>query len=602
MSLENVTLHLVDSIDEAFAFKRWVGERRPTIGDLNVLGADSETTGLNQRTDIMRMVQIGDGETGWAIPWEEWGGVAREILTQWEGHLVFHNAPFDRAFLERLKIHIPTNRILDTRPMFHILEPTYSTALKNLAARYVDPRAKAMQDDLDTAISKKGGWTWGTVPVHFGPYWQYAALDPVLTYRLLEEAWPRIHADGSMAAYELESAVQWVIQRMAQNGAHVDREFAREKMFAFREYCDTVQRWVQDNYGVSAGSDVAIIEVLQREGIEFTKHTKSGARLSLDAEVLELIDHPLALAVLQRRRLQKITSTYLEHIVSEADIEDLLHPDINPLGARTSRMSMSNPNLQNLPRASENNIPAKTVRDCYTTRYGSDGTMIFCDFDQIEMRGLAHMSQDAGMIRAFLDEGDFFVNLAIQVFRDATITKKDPRRQVTKNVGYGKIYGAGIPKLALTAGISKEQMAPVVHAFDASFPGVRAFQNRVQRTALERKSSEGVGYVRSPLTKRRHTSDDGKEYALVNYLVQGLAAEMFKMKILELDAAGMSEFMILPVHDEIILDVPNTELSGVIDALRKVMNDDQLLSVPVTAGIAVGERWGSKRELEIDDS
>jgi DNA polymerase I len=596
VSLDDVTLHLVDSIDEAFAFKRWVGERRPTVGDMSVIGVDTETTGLSQLNDQLRLVQVGDGQTGWAIPWAEWGGVAREILTQWEGHFVFHNAPFDRAFLERLNVKIPTGRVLDTRPMFHVLEPTYSTALKNLASRYVDPRAKAMQDDLDDAIGKKGGWTWGTVPIRFAKYWQYGALDPVLTYRLLEEAWPRLHADGSMPAYELESSVQWVIQRMSHRGAHVDRRFAHIKHGEFVDYCAQVQEWCLHTYGISAGSDIALIEVLQREGVEFTKYTKSGTRLSLDAEVLESIDHPLAQAVLQRRRLQKIASTYLAHIVNEADADDLMHPDINPLGARTSRMSMANPNLQNLPRASETNTAAKTVRDCYTTRYDDNGTMVFCDFDQIEMRGLAHMSGDQGLRDAFLSPGDFFVNLARRVYRDDTIEKKHPLRQRVKNVGYAKIYGAGTRKMAITAGIPEEEMAISVHAFDAEFPGVRLFQNRVQRVALERKAAEGMGYVRSPLTQRRHPSDSGKEYALVNYLVQGLAAEMFKMKILELDAAGLGEFMVLPVHDEIILDVRNESLPEVIDTLQKVMNDDKLLSVPITAGIATGARWGSKQD------
>jgi DNA polymerase-1 len=228
--------------------------------------------------------------------------------------------------------------------------------------------------------------------------------------------------------------------------------------------------------------------------------------------------------------------------------------------------------------------------------------MVFCDFDQIEMRGLAHMSQDEGLRNAFISPDDFFIVLARSVFNDPSISsKKDPRRQVVKNVGYGKIYGAGIAKLALTARISEEQAAAAMHAFDASFPGVRAFQNRVQRTALERKKAEGVGYVRSPLTHRRHPSDDGKEYALVNYLVQGLAAEMFKMKLIELSNAGLDKFMILPVHDEVIIDVPRDDIPDVIATLKDVMNDDKLLSIPLTAGIAVGERWGSKTDW-VDES
>jgi DNA polymerase-1 len=207
------------------------------------------------------------------------------------------------------------------------------------------------------------------------------------------------------------------------------------------------------------------------------------------------------------------------------------------------------------------------------------------------------MSQDQGLRDAFLSPNDFFIELARSVFNDPSISsKKDPRRQVVKNVGYGKIYGAGIAKLALTARISEEQAAAAMHAFDASFPGVRSFQNRVQRTALERKAAEGTGYVRSPLTQRRHPSDDGKEYALVNYLVQGLAAEMFKMKLVELSNAGLDQFMILPVHDEVIMDVPKDNLPSVIEILKEVMNDESLLSVPITAGIATGERWGAKTD------
>lgn len=593
MSLDAVRLHLVDSVEEAGKLMTWLGERRPN----NIIGVDIESEGLNKFKDRIRLVQIGDENDGWAIPWEDWGGVVREVVRKYEGWYVGHNfVSFDWTFLDRVGVRIPPDRLHDSRPLAHILDPTFSTALKNLASKFVDPRAKAMQDDLDEAIGAKGGWTWATVPIDFAKYWQYGALDPVITIRLWNELKSRVDVDGSWRAYEVELGASWVTRRMEINGAHVDRVYAAEYLTKYLKYCEEVAQWVKSKYGISPGSNQAIIDVLKAEGFDFVKRTKSGAD-ALDADVLASIDHPLASAVLSRRKLQKVASTYLSHIVGDADENDLMHPSINPLGARTSRMSMSGPNLQNLPRASESNPAATTVRNCYTTRYGDDGRMVFCDFDQIEMRGLAHMSQDKGLREAFIAPDDFFIVLARSVFNDPSIeSKKDPRRQVVKNVGYGKIYGAGIAKLAATARISEEQAAAAMHAFDASFPGVRAFQNRVQRTALERKASDGVGYVRSPLTYRRHPSDSGKEYALVNYLVQGLAAEMFKMKLVELSNAGLEQYMILPVHDEIIMDVPKNDLPDVITTLKDVMNDDKLLSVPVTAGIATGARWGAKVE------
>jgi len=591
MSLDNVKLRLVDSVDEAFALMEWLGQTRWE----DTIGIDIESSGLDKWNDRVRLVQIGDADNGWAIPWEDWGGVVREVVRKYKGWYVGHNfVSFDWTFLDRVGVSIPRDRLHDTRPIAHILDPTYSTALKNLAAKHVDPRAKAMQDTLDESIGSKGGWTWATVPIEYQPYWTYGALDPVITLRLYQYLKEQLERDGSQRAYEVELGAAWVVRQMEINGAHVDRAYAAEYLTKYEQYCKEVAQWVQEKYSVSPGSNQAIIDVLKAEGFDFVKRTKSGAD-ALDADVLASIDHPLAAAVLSRRKLQKVGSTYLSHIVGDADANDLMHPSINPLGARTSRMSMSGPNLQNLPRASEKNSAATTVRNCYTTRYGDDGRMVFCDFDQIEMRGLAHMSQDLGLRAAFLAPDDFFIVLARSVFNDPSIeSKKDPRRQVVKNVGYGKIYGAGIAKLALTARISEEQAAAAMHAFDASFPGVRAFQNRVQRVALERKATEGVGYVRSPLTNRRHPSDSGKEYALVNYLVQGLAAEMFKMKLVELSNAGLEKFMILPVHDEVIMDVPNENLSDVLTTLKDVMNDDKLLSVPITAGIATGDRWGAK--------
>lgn len=591
MTLDAVKLHLIDSVDEASKLMTWLGERRPD----DIIGIDIESTGLDKFRDRTRLVQIGDENTGWAIPWEDWGGVVREVVRKYTGWYVGHNfVSFDWTFLEREGVVVPRDRLHDSRPLAHIVDPTFSTALKNLAARHVDSRAKVMQDELDDAIGAKGGWTWATVPIDFAKYWQYGALDPVITIRLWNELKKKVDEEDAWRAYEVELGAAWVTRQMEINGAHVNRAYAAEYLTKYTHYCEEVAQWVKAKYGIGAGSNQAIIDVLKQEGFDFVKRTKSGAD-ALDADVLSSIDHPLANAVLSRRKLQKVASTYLSHIVGDADEDDLMHPSINPLGARTSRMSMSGPNLQNLPRASEKNPAATTVRNCYTTRYGDDGRMVFTDFSQIEMRGLAHMSQDQGMKAAFLKtDEDFFVNLARDVFCDDTINKKDPRRQVVKNVGYGKIYGAGIAKLALTARISEEQAAAAMHAFDASFPGVRAFQNRVQRVALERKASEGVGYVRSPLTNRRHPSDSGKEYALVNYLVQGLAAEMFKMKLVELDNAGLSKYMILPVHDEVIMDVPNEDLHEVVSTVQSIMNDHMLLSIPIEAETSVGKRWGQK--------
>jgi DNA polymerase I len=222
------------------------------------------------------------------------------------------------------------------------------------------------------------------------------------------------------------------------------------------------------------------------------------------------------------------------------------------------------------------------------------GTLIMCDFSQIEMRLLAHFAAEEAMIAAFRGDDDFFVALARQIFQDPTITKKDPRRQITKNSGYAKIYGAGVRKFAQTAGISDAQARDFLARFDALYPGVKRFQFETLDAAMRLKASEGFASTRSPFTNRRFVADDRKEYTLVNYKIQGSAAEILKQKMLELSAAGLGEWMFLPVHDEVLLDVPGEHVRDVVRTLQQVMNDDELLSVPIQAEISYGRRWGSK--------
>jgi DNA polymerase I-like protein with 3'-5' exonuclease and polymerase domains len=137
--------------------------------------------------------------------------------------------------------------------------------------------------------------------------------------------------------------------------------------------------------------------------------------------------------------------------------------------------------------------------------------------------------------------------------------------------------------------------------FDAMFAEVPRFQRDVINTAMGRRQQEGVAYVRSPLTGRKHVADRNKEYALTNYLIQGLAAELFKMKVLEVDASGLGQWLTMLVHDEVVLDVPNEHVVDAVHTLELIMNDTAILDpVPVSASVSFGLRWGSKQDWNAD--
>jgi DNA polymerase-1 len=589
VTLGDVKLHLVNSLEDVITLHSWLGERRP----VNALGLDTETTGLNKQRDTLRLVQVGDGARGFAFSWDRWSGIMESLVRSWQGDWILHNSTFDMAFLDRAGVCLPRHRVHDTMVLSRINEPHMSMALKNQATRHVDAAAAGLQTEL--AGTK---WTWATVPLDYQPYWAYAALDPVLTYRLFEHHYPITQREAPKA-YDLERAVLWVTERMERYGVHVDRALATQKLREFEDYCERVEEWCRREYGVKPGSSTAIIEILEDAGFTFSKATKSGAK-SLDADVLDGIDHPLARAVLQRRQVQKMASTYLRFYVEEADADDLLHPSINTLGARTSRMSMDSPNVQNLPRFGTSR-PGDVVRNMITTRHAG-GSLVMCDFDQIEARLLAHVADEHTMIKAFTDGGDFFVNLARLIYDDDTITKSDPRRQVTKNATYATLYGAGVPKFAQTAGISLENARAFRGVWNQRFPGVQRFQSDVINTALSAARGSGVRGVRSPFTQRWLIADEGKEYALVNFIIQCGAGEIFKMKLVELASAGLDEWMFAPVHDEVLLDVPGEHVADVAHTLRKIMNDDQLLNVPITASVSRGESWGAKLPYVFDES
>lgn len=593
MSLDNCRIHLVETTDDAFELMRWLSGHE-------LIALDTETSGLSPENDHVRLVQLSDAEDAWVVPFKRWGGIVEDVVRQYEGWYVCHNAVYDVAMLRTAGIELPHLRVHDTRLMAHVLESTGSTALKNLAKRFIDPHAGIGQSELDAALSNRGGWTWATVPIDYQPYWAYAGLDAILTYRLYEQLYPRVLAEAP-ASYDLELAVSWVCERMERHGVLVDRDYTKTFVDNLDDYIKKLEKWCYDVYGISPGSSSAVERILTQDGILLTKRTANRS-LSLDKEVLSDIDHPLAQAVLGRRQAQKISSTYLHQYLTLAEHNARIHPSINSIGGmaknpyepggskgvRTGRMSMNNPNLQNVPvRTREGN----GIRNCFIVSEGH--SWVKCDFSQIEMRILTHLCQDSALALAFQSGGDFFTNVAKQLFSEPNFSANDSRRSLTKNAMYALTYGAGNSKFAGTAGVSEEQASAFMANFHRSYPAVKRFTRKLEGDGLTRLNTEGEAYVRSPLTNRKHSTDPKRLYTLTNYLIQGMAGEILKMKIVEADQAGLGEFMILPVHDEIDLEIPNDVVKDVVHTLRSVMNDQEMLSVTVSSSIEIGPRWGT---------
>lgn len=590
-NLGGVATHLVESVEEAAAFMSWLSERR------EVLAVDVETEGFDPWHDKLRLVQFGDAMTGWSIPFERWGGVACEALNKYDGQIVGHNFSFDLKFLRlQANWHVPYHRLHDTMIMAHIIDPTQSVALKNLSVRLIDPRANAGEQLLKEAFHQNK-WTWATVPVDYPGYWGYGALDTVLTARLFETL--RAH-ERYPAVYDLEMAARRICTQMEENGAPVDLEYCQATMDKLTEYVDKIKAWGKENFDISIGSTSQLARKLIEMGAVIEKMTAGGAP-SCDKFTLQTIASSadasaaaeLAKIVLQMRKADKICGSYLSNFINFA-VDGIVHPSINTLGARTGRMSIRSPALQTLGKGE------RTVRDAFIAREGQ--VLVTCDLDQVEARLLAHFSQDQGLIKAFNDadaagsEGDFFLNIARNIYRDPNVTMKDKRRKLTKNTIYAKMYGAGPEKIALTAGVPESQIRGVLDALDTAYPGISGFNRSVEDVAVRRLRSEGLAYVNTPLG-RRLPADETRIYALTNYAIQGTAAEIFKQGIVRADAAGLGEWMIVPVHDELVMSVPAAEAEEAKKTLEAAMSFTEGYALPLTAS-AEGpfERWGDSIE------
>lgn len=590
VSLDDTSVHYVDCAETALGMMRW-------LGTTSKLAIDTETTGL-ERSATVRIAQIADGQQAWVIPIElpgSWGGLLQEVLTKFEGEFIFHNAPFDLRCLENTLGRLPTlqpHRVHDTMFQARVLEPTKSAALKRLSTRHVDSRAAIMQGQLDEALSG-GGHTWATVPLTFEPYWFYAGIDAILTWRVDEILRPSL--GPAYAAYELERYTIHVTRKMEQHGAFIDRETTQSNYTQLMEYVKTCGDWCQESYGVGAGKNLEVIAFLEAQGYAFDKTTKLGAK-ALDRDVLESIDHPLAQVVLRRRQAQKICSTYLRHFLEDVDEGGRLHPSINSCQAKTSRMSMSEPNLQNLPRKQGDNPVGYLARYCIVPAEGY--TLLMCDFDQVEFRIFSSLAPGDELVRAF-DSDDVFSEMSRQLYHDDTITKADPRRQTTKSSVYTRLFGGGDEKFALVTGLPIADAKQFTGLMNLRFPGLRQLQQQIISEGRARHQAEGEAYVRSNLTQRPFIIDDASYYKLVNYKIQGMAAEVLKYKLLELDAAGLTEFLVCPVHDEVIAEAPDDMVREVAMKMHEVMNDDQLFRVPITASVSHGQSWGAKEDYAL---
>lgn len=578
-SLADVSLTLVESAQDVADMFSWLNKSR------DWLGFDIETTGTNSGRDRIRLAQIGDREHGWAAPVEAWGWGAAiaEALEKYQGRVCMHNSIFDATFMARDGFKIPQRQVHDTMVMAQLVTSHLPIGLKPVAARLVDQKAVAGQEVLHEAM-KKQGWTWETVPIDFPGYWQYGALDPVLTCRIAEKLWPKVEANY-LRSYEIELGAISVLRDARITGMRVDVPYAQTQSADLELKMAALQPELPkkaDGSFVNPNSDKQVESYLLSRGAVLIKRTESDKAFSVDDEVLAYLEpqFPECAQMRTYRYYSKLKSSYFDNLL-RLECGGIVHPDMRVLGAhKTGRMSITSPALQTLPKSA-------IGRNAFIARDGC--TIISADFQGIEMRLLAHMADELKMQELYHAGIDVHTWTAQQIFETSEPTKK--QRGTAKASGFAKIYGAGVPKFAITAGLPLEEAERFLTRYDQLFPRVAVFQEEVMDDVRNSDDNKSWGFVHTEFGRKLRVPKDAA-YKGVNYRDQGSAGEVLKMKLCELANAGLGEYIRLPIHDEIIFEVPDELVPEVGMTIHEVMPERDLFKVPLEIDMEVCRRWG----------
>lgn len=604
-----VTIRIAETRDDVAAFRRWTADNAH-----RVIAFDTEATGLDWfAPDFrLRVAQFGHESEAWVLPVDTQGlpsayvtdarAAVTEALCRLP-RLTIHNATFDAlvaAVVLGVDLDSLWSRVTDTTILAHLCDPRgpedggAGLKLKGLCARHVDPDAPDTQAGLYAEFRKIGhskDTGWAHIAIHNPVYLLYAGLDVVLGARLYRELEVQVRARGFERLAEFERAVGLVCAKIERAGFRVDVEYLTD----LRDHlAHDAEQWtaLARTFGVtSVNAPAQVADALTGMGETLTETTDAG-NLKVDKEVLMVLadldrewerigarePNPLADAVLRAKRAGKWGTSYADAMLTRRDSADRIHPSIAALKARTARMSISRPPLQQLP-SKEWRVRRALVADLDDWVIGS------VDYQAVEMRVIAALAGDPVMIEAILAGRDLHGYTAELVY-GANYTKR--QRDLMKGVGFGKLFGGGADTLARQTGAPLSQVRHAIREYDRVYRAIKRFSRR-----LEQRAEYGRKEVLTP-AGRVLPLDRRRLYAATNYIVQSTARDVLAEALLRLDERGLTQYLRLPVHDEVVFAAPRDIAADVGREIADTMAVENFRGVPLATDLEIGGRsWGS---------
>ncbi len=434
---------------------------------------------------------------------------------------------------------------------------------------------------------------------------QYACEDADITFRLHAMLWPKIRSSAQLERIycEFDLPLAAVLMRMENYGVRIDRSELNAQSHSLQQRIEQVEQSIYREAGrrFNIASPKQIREILFDElGCRTDSRTSTGQASTSEAVLRELAaEYDLPDMILQYRSLTKLKSTYTDKLPELIDPDtQRVHTSYNQCVAGTGRLSSSDPNLQNIPIRTDD---GKRIREAFIAAPGH--VLISVDYSQIELRIMAHIAEDPGLIDAFSKGEDVHRFTASQVFGAPLDNVTSDQRRSAKAINFGLMYGMSAYGLSKNLQISLAAAKLYMEQYFERYPNVHQYMNRVREQAHADMFVETLYGRRMHLThirSKQFNQRQAAERAAINAPLQGTAADIIKLAMIKVDRwlseSGSGARMIMQVHDELVLESPETEVSAVVSNVKAIMEDVAELRVPLVADAGIGLNWASAHD------
>jgi len=593
------------TIMDMAGFKQWLGR----LEKAELVAFDTETTsldpmqaelvGLSFAIDEFEAVYIPVGHNYPGVPSQldrdEVLKALRPLLESGSPKKVGQHIKYDMNVLSRYDLAVE-GVAFDTMLESYVLNSTGSRHdMDSLALKYLGHQTTHYED-----IAGKGAKQISFSQVSIEDAGHYAAEDADITLRLHQHLWPKLQAEPALEKVlaEIEIPLIPVLARMEQAGVLIDGKTLRRQSSELAKRMQELEKQAHE----AAGQPFNLESPKQLQQILFEKlelpvirKTPKGQPSTAEDVLKELaVDYELPKLILENRSISKLKSTYTDKLPEQINPHTgRVHTSYHQAVAATGRLSSSNPNLQNIPIRTPQ---GRKIRTAFVAPPGS--LILAADYSQIELRIMAHLSGDKGLLKAFHDGVDIHRATAGEVFGAEYDKVTDDQRRAAKAINFGLMYGMSAFGLGRQLDISRPEAQEYMDTYFSRYPGVRTFMEETREQAREQ------GYVETLFGRRLYLPEinagnmmrrQGAERAAINAPMQGTAADIIKIAMIKVDhwlqTSKPGARLVMQVHDELVLEVEEKQLSVVSDAVIKHMSAAAKLDVPLVVDVGSGADW-----------